>query len=129
MLNPFFGQELRAAREASGCSLRGFANKLDVTPGYLSRVETGQAPPLTAPLVLKAARLLRADPVKLMLARALSAREATLPLEANDARAELAARLVVEWPTLSVGVAKELLSLLTRRVGAQPEGSNDVREA
>ncbi|MHB1208392.1 MAG: helix-turn-helix domain-containing protein [Acidimicrobiales bacterium] len=44
------GARLRARREASGISLRQFARDLDVSPSFISQLETGKAQPSVATL-------------------------------------------------------------------------------
>ncbi len=44
------GTRLRARREASGISLRQFARDLDVSPSFISQLETGKAQPSVATL-------------------------------------------------------------------------------
>ena len=124
-----FAREFRAAREAVRpvLSMRALARLLHVTPGYLSRVETGHAPPLTQEMVLKAADLLQVDPGKLMLARALTAEEVTIPVSGSGARARLLAQLVVLWPSVSEALAEEVLSLISARIGTiQRKEGGDV---
>ena len=57
-----FGTVLRARRVEKGFSLRKFAEKVGVSPTYLSLVETGQAPyQPTVDRIKKMAELLGAD--------------------------------------------------------------------
>ena len=57
-----FGPVLRARRVEKGFSLRKFAEKVGVSPTYLSLVETGQAPyQPTVDRIKKMAELLGAD--------------------------------------------------------------------
>ncbi len=57
-----FGSVLRARRVEKGFSLRKFAEKVGVSPTYLSLVETGQAPyQPTVDRIKKMAELLGAD--------------------------------------------------------------------
>ncbi len=57
-----FGSVLRATRVEKGFSLRKFAEKVGVSPTYLSLVETGQAPyQPTVDRIKKMAELLGAD--------------------------------------------------------------------
>lgn len=44
MTLPAFGEELRRRRGAAGISLRQFAARIHYSPGWISRVETGQTP-------------------------------------------------------------------------------------
>lgn len=61
-----FGCEIRRRREAAGLSLRRMAERIDVSPAYLSRVERGLVPPSEV-LLRAAARVLRADAEELLL--------------------------------------------------------------
>lgn len=60
------GPEIRRRREAAGLTLRGMAEKVHVSPAYLSRVERGNVPPSDV-LVKATARVLGADPEELLL--------------------------------------------------------------
>ncbi len=53
-----FGEVLRARRVAAGFSLRRFADRVGVSPTYLSQVEQGNADPPTAERVARMAELL-----------------------------------------------------------------------
>lgn len=66
-----FGQILREKRVAKGFSLRKFAERLDVSPTYLSQVEQGNAAPPTAERVRHMAELLgeNADALTAMAGR------------------------------------------------------------
>ena len=56
-----FGAQLRAKRTAAGLSLATLSARLEVTKGYLSRLESGKAVP-SASMVQRIARLIGADP-------------------------------------------------------------------
>jgi transcriptional regulator with XRE-family HTH domain len=53
-----FGKLLRRARTRAGYGLREFAQKVDLSPTYISRVETGKIPPPTERRIKVMARLL-----------------------------------------------------------------------
>lgn len=57
-----FGHILRAEREGSGMSLRAFAEKIGVSPTYLSQVERGNAKPPTKKRALEMAKQLNMNP-------------------------------------------------------------------
>jgi transcriptional regulator with XRE-family HTH domain len=66
-----FGKRVRELREAKkrtdpSFSLRRFAQAVDVSATFLSRVENGEAPPPKAEKVKKMAELLDADPDELL---------------------------------------------------------------
>jgi transcriptional regulator with XRE-family HTH domain len=53
-----FGSLLRRSRTKAGFGLREFAQKVDLSPTYISRVETGKIPPPTQKRIKSMARLL-----------------------------------------------------------------------
>ncbi len=53
-----FGSLLRRSRLGAGLGLREFANKVELSPTYISRVETGKIPPPTERRIKVMARLL-----------------------------------------------------------------------
>jgi transcriptional regulator with XRE-family HTH domain len=53
-----FGSLLRRSRVKAGYGLREFAQKVDLSPTYISRVETGKIPPPTERRIKVMARLL-----------------------------------------------------------------------
>ncbi|MFL5330485.1 MAG: helix-turn-helix domain-containing protein [Gemmataceae bacterium] len=57
-----FGEFLREKRMAKGFSLRKFAEKVGVSPTYLSQVEQGNVDPPTADRVKRMAALLEENP-------------------------------------------------------------------
>lgn len=58
--------EIRRRREVAGLTLRSMAERVQVSPAYLSRVERGKVPPSDA-LVMTVARALGADAEELLL--------------------------------------------------------------
>lgn len=80
---PDVGMRLRALRTAKGLSARRLADLADVTPAYLSRLETGQLSPTVGTL----ARLMKAldEPVAALFAPAGSAG----PLVRRDERSTI----------------------------------------
>jgi transcriptional regulator with XRE-family HTH domain len=52
----------------AGYSLRGFASDLGLSPGHLSRVETGHESPPPASRIIQMARMLQADRDELLTA-------------------------------------------------------------
>ncbi|HSP14485.1 MAG TPA: helix-turn-helix transcriptional regulator [Thermoanaerobaculia bacterium] len=56
-----FGETLRELREAQGIGLRVAADRLGMSPAYLSRIERGKERPPKPELVKRMARLLGAD--------------------------------------------------------------------
>ncbi len=61
-----FGARLRRLREDRGLGLREMAGKLDVSAGYLSRVERDDHAPPAEPVVVAAAQLLGVEPDDLL---------------------------------------------------------------
>ena len=56
-----FGQTIREMREAQDLGLRAAAERLGISPAYLSRIERGKERPPKPELVKKIARLLGGD--------------------------------------------------------------------
>lgn len=66
-----FGRRVRSLREAkresdAAFSLRRFAQRLEVSATYLSKVETGDSPPPTADKIMRIAELLETDADELL---------------------------------------------------------------
>lgn len=57
-----FGKLLRRSRLNAGFGLREFAGKVDLSPTYISRVETGKIPPPTQKRIKVMARILSVPP-------------------------------------------------------------------
>jgi len=57
-----FGKELRELREETGVSLRAFAEKMGVSPTYISKIERGEFNPPAAKVIAKIAIELGKDP-------------------------------------------------------------------
>lgn len=57
-----FGQTLREMREAQGMGLREFADRLGISPAYLSRIERGKERPPKPDTIKRMATLLGGDP-------------------------------------------------------------------
>ena len=57
-----FGETMREIREAQGMGLRTAAERLGISPAYLSRVERGKERPPRPDLVKRMATLLGGDP-------------------------------------------------------------------
>src|SRR4051794_30542224 len=57
-----FGEVVREMREAQGQGLRVVAERLGISPAYLSRIERGKERPPKPGLVKKIAKLLGGDP-------------------------------------------------------------------
>jgi transcriptional regulator with XRE-family HTH domain len=57
-----FGEVVREMREAQGLGLRVVAERLGISPAYLSRIERGKERPPKPELVKKIAKLLGGDP-------------------------------------------------------------------
>lgn len=57
-----FGETIREMREAQGMGLRTAAERLGISPAYLSRVERGKERPPRPDLVKRMATLLGGDP-------------------------------------------------------------------
>ena len=69
--NPVFGQRIRKLREAKkrtdpAFSLRQFAQALDLSATFISKMETGQFDPPSAENIKRMAELLDADPYELL---------------------------------------------------------------
>ena len=61
MSNESFGAKIRALREAQKISLRKFAEKVDISPTYLSKIERDEFPPPAEDVVRKFADALNQD--------------------------------------------------------------------
>ena len=61
MSNASFGATIRALREAQKISLRKFAEKVDISPTYLSKIERDEFPPPAEDVVRKFADALNQD--------------------------------------------------------------------
>ena len=57
-----FGGTIRELREAQGLGLRAAAERLEISPAYLSRIERGKERPPKPELVKRLATLLGGDP-------------------------------------------------------------------
>src|SRR6185436_7457948 len=57
-----FGETIREMREAQALGLRVAAERLGISPAYLSRIERGKERPPKPELVKRVARLLGGDP-------------------------------------------------------------------
>jgi transcriptional regulator with XRE-family HTH domain len=53
-----FGNYVRSKREQAGITLTEFAKRLDISPAYWSRIETGRENPPKDELIKEAARIL-----------------------------------------------------------------------
>lgn len=62
MVAKAFGETIREMREAQGMGLRTAAERLGISPAYLSRVERGKERPPRPDLVKRMATLLGGDP-------------------------------------------------------------------
>lgn len=56
-----FGEELRSLRELKGISLRALAGKCEISPTYLSKVETDKMKPPSASTIARIANELGVD--------------------------------------------------------------------
>lgn len=74
---------LRELREASGLSLRHVADRMGVSFGYLSAVERGRAPALTAERCRQVAEVLGVDPVVVLEVAAQERGEWRIPLPSS----------------------------------------------
>ena len=61
-----FNQIIQKRRGEKGYSIRRLAEMLEVSPGYLSRIESGQVPPPASALVKRMAELLDLNADKLL---------------------------------------------------------------
>lgn len=59
--NKEFGQKMRKLREAKGISLRSFADRVDLSPTFISKVERGEFAPPTEERIKAIARELDED--------------------------------------------------------------------
>jgi|SRR3954447_7384819 transcriptional regulator with XRE-family HTH domain len=57
-----FGQTVREMREAQALGLRTFAERLGISPAYLSRIERGKEHPPKPEIIKRMATLLGGDP-------------------------------------------------------------------
>lgn len=108
-----FGSKLRERRLAQGYSLRKFAEKVGISPTYLSLVETGNADyPPAADRVKKMAELLGADPEEwIALAGRVSEESKEIILE----RPDLMPALLRAAKGLSAEKLKQLIEETKRR--------------
>lgn len=108
-----FGSTLRERRLAQGYSLRKFAEKVGISPTYLSLVETGNADyPPAADRVKKMAELLGADPEEwIALAGRVSEESKEIILE----RPDLMPALLRAAKGLSAEKLKQLIEETKRR--------------
>lgn len=76
---PSFGSSFRRARVAAGKTARETAQHLRVSSTYLSDVERGARPPLSAGRILDACSFFGADPADLLVAGAAETGYFSLP--------------------------------------------------
>lgn len=108
-----FGSTLRERRLAQGFSLRKFAEKVGISPTYLSLVETGNADyPPAADRVKKMAELLGADPEEWI---ALAGRVSEESKEIILDRPDLMPALLRAAKGLSAEKLKQLIEETKRR--------------
>jgi transcriptional regulator with XRE-family HTH domain len=113
------GALIREARETAGLSLRALAKALDVSPGYLSKVENDQTA-LTTVNAVSAARACGTDPLPIVEALILDRGEARLHVNGDTKqRRELTARLELMWAerALTPRKVEQILAILR---GEQP---------
>lgn len=92
-----FGQKIKALRDKAGLSQPALAEAVAVSPGYVSRWETGSSSPPPSQVVRALAEALGGDVVELLRLAALERGEVErAPGVPDDAWAELSARLVAE---------------------------------
>ena len=72
-----FGETIREMRKAQEMGLRAAANRLGISPAYLSRIERGREGPPKPELVKRIATLLGGDPD--LLFRLADSTDPTLP--------------------------------------------------
>jgi transcriptional regulator with XRE-family HTH domain len=90
------GDRLRAARLARGVSVRGLAERLDVSPSLISQVETGRARPSVNTLYAIVTELgLSLDELLFLESRAAAEASAETPAEAADESPEGSANELV----------------------------------
>ncbi len=63
-----FHQIIQSRRNEKGYSLREFARRLELSPGYLSRIESEKVPPPSEDKIKQIAQLLELDPDELLAA-------------------------------------------------------------
>lgn len=61
MINETFGQWLRRTREGEGITLRKFAEMVERTPTYISKIERGELDPPAEEVLRDVARILKQD--------------------------------------------------------------------
>jgi HTH-type transcriptional regulator, competence development regulator len=66
MTKKTFGERIRELREAKQVSLRKFAQQLEISATYLSKIERGDLPPPGEDAVMRIARSLDQDPDQLL---------------------------------------------------------------
>lgn len=114
-----YGKLLKAAREGANYGVREAAKELNVSPSYLSKVETGAADPMTTLRTIDAAHLYDVEPYPLVAAAVDARNEARLPLEGETRqRRELAALLELLWVqrTLSNDQAEVIMQALKNEI-------------
>lgn len=111
-----FGTEARKIRKEKGLLLRDMAQATNVTPGFLSMVETGrkQVPSDLVAKIIGAFGLTSRTASQLQRAAALSAREFKLRLEENPTRIdrELAESLQRNFAKMTPLKKQQILELL-----------------
>lgn len=107
-----YGELVKAAREAAGKGLRETAKVIDVSPGYLSKVENDKAEPMTTLRTLNLARFLEADPLPFVLALQAQRGEVRLSINGDtQQRKDFAALLEVRWAERALS-ARDIEALL-----------------
>lgn len=120
MLSPF-GKEIRKVRLDKSLILKDMAERLNVSPAFLSAVETGRKT-IPADFIARIAEAFSLAPdvrSRLESAAALSVKEFRIQVGRNasdDARA-VAAMLSRKFPTLTDDVASDIKKILERTRG------------
>lgn len=115
-----FGDLLRTLRSQAGMSMGELARQLAVSVPYISDVERGNRPPLTAARIEQVADLFRIDSTDLHAAAAASRGSFELPLPQNASRLakQVGASLMRGWSHLSDADLELIANVLKKTKGA-----------
>lgn len=113
-----YGELLRRARESAGRGLRETARAIDVSPSYLSKVESGKADPMTTQRTIDVAKFVGTDPLPLVMALQSERGEVRLDINGDTReRRRMVALLELRWTQREVGSREvgAMLDVLEKR--------------
>ena len=115
-----FGDLLRTLRSQAGMSMGELARHLDVSVPYISDVERGNRPPLTAVRIEQVADLFGVDSTELHSAAGVSRGSFELPLPQSASRLarQVGASLMRGWSHLSDDDLEMIANVLKKTKGA-----------